>query len=565
MKIFAKIVAISVLSLSAVIAHGQEIAKPTALGSPNAKQGGTLTIRLEQYPRTLNYFTNSDQYGGLLAFHTRDTLTWSDYETWEQIPYVASSWTMSPDKLKLTFKLNPDAKFSDGSPLTADDIVFTFDTIFDPKNNTADNKAYLDAVKSWKKTDAHTVEFEFKRVHFSNLDRVGGVYLLQKSFYGQAGKDFNKDFNNTIKGSGPYVYDEKASQRNRKIVLTRNKSWWGQSLPWAKGVFNFDKIVYNVMKDTRVGFEDFKKGNLGYFNFSADGLELWAKETDGPEFKGGKFSKLTYPYANPILWGGVAINMRREPTSEIKFREALQHLFNRQLYVDKLFYGLQIPIRGPFTNFTPYASPNLKVPAFDPAKAAANLKALGYTKADSDGVLYKEKDGKKIRAEVGVLYAYEPHEKYLTIFKEDAKKVGIQVNLQFMEWAAATKLLDEWKFDMFVISWMGNPAPEPEQLWMSKFANEKSSSNYPGFASPEADKLMDQAGAEFDMKKRLALYHKIEETIVGQHPYLWRWQQKEHYYAINKDKVATPEKIWKFTGDALRYPPHIYWWDPKAK
>lgn len=553
----------ALLALLALPAVAQGPAKPVAVGDPAAKVGGSLTMRMDAYPQSFNYYTGGDIYGGLLAQLMLPALAFTDYETFDVIPYVAKNWALAGDKLTLTVTLDERAKWADGKPLTADDVIFTWDTIFNPKNDTAASKAFLDGIEKWEKVDPTTVKFKFKRIHYNNVDRVLGAYLLQRSAF--EGKNFNKDFNDKIFSGGPYGLDDKNTKKNRKIVIRRNADWWGWQLGWTKGLYNFDTINFSIILDDRVAFESFKKGDLGWLEFRQPAFESWVKETSGPQFEGKPFVKLVFPKANPSESRGIALNMRRPPLDELAFREALQLLCNRPLFVEKIFYGMSEPLRGPFGLYSPYSSPSLEATPFDPAKAAGLLKSIGYTKADSDGILFKEVSGQKQRAELTVFYASNAHEKWLTVYKEDARKAGVQINIKYMEWGPVTKLLDEFKFDGMFIGWAGSPDPAPEQLWLGKFASQNTSSNYPGFKLPEADKLIEEAGTQFDTSKRYPLYHKLEELIVGQHPYVWAWGQKNHYMVYNKDKVAVPAKIYKFTGESMRDSPIIYWWDARVK
>lgn len=542
-------------------AEGPSQAK--ALGDPTAKVGGSLTMRLDAYPVSFNYYTGGDIYGGMLAQLTLPSLAFGDYETFEPIPYVAKNWVVATDKLSMTVTLDERAKWADGQPLTSDDVIFTWQSIFDPKNDTAQTRAYLDGIEAWEKIDATNVRFKFKRIHFSNVNRVLGAVLLQQSAY--AGKNFNKDFTDKLFSGGPYLLDEKNTKKNRKVVLKRNSNWWGWQLPWTKGLYNFETINFSVILDDRVAFESFKKGDLSWLEFRSAAFETWVKETNTPQFDGKPFVKLVYPKVNPSESRGIALNMRRPPLNEVGFRHALQLLCNRPMFVEKIFYGMSEPLRGPFGLNSPYASPKLIATPFDPARAAQLLKSIGYTQADSDGILFKQVSGQKQRAELTVLYAHNSHEKWLTVYKEDARKVGVQINIKYMEWSQVSNLMDEFKFDGFFLGWAGEPEPAPEQLWLGKFAEQKASSNYPGFNLPEADKLIEEAGSQFDLNKRYPLYHKLEELIVAQHPYVWSWGQKNHYMAYNSEKVAIPAKIYKFTGEALRDSPIIYWWDARVK
>lgn len=569
MKCLQMILSLIVLlsTVSVQPAFGQSTGQRTVIASPAAKKGGTFYSRIGTYPRTLNRWRSaSDMYTGAIGENILESLVDMDYETWTEIPWVAHKWDVASDKLSATFYLRKDVKFSDGSPVTADDIIFTWDTIFNEKNDTAAQRGFHDALKSWKKIDSHTVKFEFNRVHFENISRVGGMPIMSKKFYSKSKKGFDKGYNKEMFGSGPYVLDKQNTKQGRKITLKRNPNYWGKDLPEFKNTNNFDKIVYRVIKDDRVAFETLKKGKLSMLHFTGDGLDIWAKELGGKEFNGkGKLQKLTWPKANPSSWGGVVLNMREGPTANNDFREVLQIMFDSARYTQKIFHGLQAPLLGPFGNFSEYGSPKRAVKKFDPKKAKSILEKIGYKKTDSDGVLVRTVDGKKQRAEITIMFSYAPHEKYLTIFAEDCKNIGLKVNLKYTEWAAATKLLSEWKFDGFVMGWGGNPTPAPSQLWHGKFASVKSSSNYPGFDNKHANELIEKAPSMFDKNDRLKLFHELEDIIVTNNPYLWRWQQKDHYVLYNKELVAMPKKTPKYAGDHLRGQMTRFYWHPAGK
>jgi len=430
------------------------------------KKGGELKIRMSQYPRSLNYFTGGDAYSGMLSSLTQESMITQKDEDYSNIPLLAKSWKISDDKFVYTFYIDKNARFSDGKKVTAYDVKFTYDTIYDKKCILCQSvRDFVGPLEYIKVKDAYTIEFKTKKIHFQNLNRLGGMPILPKHIYGANGKDFNKDFEKTLKGSGPYIYQPDKSKKS--VTLIRNKNWWGiKSLPYYKDYYNFDKILIKIIKDDNVALEVFKKKQIDILYIEKSIYNKWDKKKLYP-WTNKNCVRLTMPKTYPVVWGGIALNMRKSPTNEKKFRKALQLILNRPLIINKVYKNKEKSVIGPFMEGTVYSAGLPAIP-YDPKKASKLLTEIGYTKVGDDGILYKEitKNGKKMkqRASLQLMHSTESHNQWATIYKEDAKKVGIEINIRLVEWTSATKLLDEFKFDSFVIGWVGSPVPAPEQL-----------------------------------------------------------------------------------------------------
>ena len=209
-------------------------------------------------------------------------------------------------------------------------------------------------------------------------------------------------------------------------------------------------------------------------------------------------------------------------------------------------------VAGPFAAGSDYSSKTAAT-SFAPKTASKLLQEAGYDKIDKDGILYRQKDGNKQRAEITIMYATKAHDQWMTMFKADAKRVGINITPRFIVWSAGIKLVDEFNFEGFVIGWSGDPTPAPRQLWHGSTASNKGSSNIPGLNDPAIDALIDAAPVSFDVEKRVKLFKKLEQKILAHQPYLFRWTQKNHYVAYWKQKVNPTEKpFFKYSGNNLR-------------
>ncbi|MBF0279670.1 MAG: hypothetical protein HQM13_17870 [SAR324 cluster bacterium] len=529
------------------------------------KKGGELVARLPIYPRAFNHYIVGSGYSGLIAgFVQESMISQKDENTFENTPLLAKSWQVGEDKLTYTFTIDEEARFSDGKAVTADDIKFTLDTVYSKECVLCQpSRDYVGPMEYVKVLDKYTVEVKMKNIHFQNLERIGGLQIMPKHIYGEAGKDFNKDFNKVLYGSGPYTLQEE--QGRKKITLIRNKNWWGHKnnrLPYYKNYYNFDKISFKVVKDGTVAFELFKKKELDFLYMDAQQYAKWDDVESFP-WTDKNIGRIDAEKFYPQTWGGIALNMRKAPTNEKKFRKALQLIMNRPLYMKKLFRDKQRPVIGPFAFGSNYSA-NRKAIGFDLEQASELLGAIGYTEVNDDGVLYKlvEQDGKKIPqlAEFELMYSWKGHDQWASIYKEDAKSIGVKVNLKYLEWTTATKLLDEFKFQTFTIGWSGNPIPGPRQLFHGESVDKAGTSNIPGLNHPEVNRLIEEGPKEFDEKKRYAIYQKMEALIIDEQPYLFRGQDKSHlvgYWKDRLDPTATP--FLKFSGSDTRNPFFIRW------
>lgn len=516
---------------------------------------GVLRVRFAAWPKALNYLNASDVYTGTLMQLTHARLLASNHETWKLIPQIAERWEESKDFKTLTFYINPKATFVSGAPVTADDVKFTYELIYDVKRciTCEPIRSYIGPFEKFEVIDRLTFRVVMQKVDYLNAARFSSAPILERKVYEKG--DFNRDYQRKLDGAGPYAYDAKESTMRGKIVLRLREDNWLNVYPNFQKEFNFKKIIFKYIDDEAVAFEAFKRKDLDIMYFDVTTLRFWDRVNQAP-FTNPDMVRVEAAKIVPWSWGGIALNMRQGPTSDIRFRKALQFLLNRDMIVSKILKGHQTPLAGPFPKGTA-TSANLPPIPFDPAQAKALLKEAGFVKADDTGILYREipKDGKSVRerASLTVMYGTKAHDQWMTIWKDDAKKYGVEVIPKLTDWSAATKLVDDLKFEGFVIGWAGDPEPEPRQLWHSSGAMEKGSSNMPGFADKEADRLMELAPATADADQRNAMYRELEKRIIEAQPYVFRWSQTKHYAAYWKDKVNPgSHPFLKFSGDDHR-------------
>jgi ABC-type transport system substrate-binding protein len=526
--------------VSAILAVGAGalFAPGTARAAP-AK--GTFYLRLEEDPSTLNPVTSTDAYVYDIHDLVFDTLLLRSDETYEWLPEIAEKWDVSKDGKTYTFKIRPGVKWHDGQPLTAEDVKYSYDVYFEGRFQAPTKKVYFEKLKEVKVLDPLTVQFICKDAYYKNLEVLASyVKIVPKHIYGQI-DPADPRLNREIVGTGPYQLQE--WNKGQRIVLKHVPEYWAADLPYYKERYKFDKIVFRVVRDDTVAMEMLKKGDLDYLDLRLQ-PERFAKDTQGPEWGTKVFAVKAQNDAPQMYgYGFIGWNLKNPFFRDRLVRQALSHMINRPLMIEKFRFGLSELAVGPFGNRSPSTSPKVKPVPYDPKKALALLKKAGW-KLDEGG-LTKEMDGNPTHLEFTLICANPNFEKYLTLIKEDLKAVGITMNIKMMEWNSLAKALDERKFEAATLGWTVNSMDDdPVQIWHSK-SIPSPGSNFIGYANPAVDRLIDEVQLTLDRKKRIAKLHRVHELIAEDQPYSFLFNQKYWLY-VNSNRVEKPSDTLKY-------------------
>lgn len=537
-KLFSRILLTSGLL---VIATHSFASVPKKAPGPNvnAPKGGNLIVNLGAEPPTLHPITSMDQYSQDIKALVLDSMLTRNSNSYEWEPNLAETWEISKDGKTFTFHLNGKATFHDGKPVTAEDVKFSFDAIFEPKYEAAHMIPYFDGIDREKTEiiNPTTIKFVAKSKYYKNFDNIASMKILPKHIYSDVEK--SKKMNTTLVGSGPYRLDK--FERGQRIVLKRNDKWFAADTKPAKGFINFETIDYKFIKEENVEIELMKKGDLDYIALN---VEAFMKKTEGPMWGKTVFKKKIENSA-PKSYGFVGWNLRKDLFKDKAVRQALVHLMNREEMNKKFRFGMSDLATGPTYLKSEYASPKVKPFLFDTKKAQDLLKKAGWTDSDKDGTLDKVFDGKKVAFKFSLLYPNKDFEKYWTIYKEDLKKAGIEMELKYMEWNSFTKALDEANFDAVAMGWGGGDIDwDPKQIWHSSSAV-PGGSNFINYKNPEVDKLIDEARDIMDKKERAAKLHKVYEIIADDAPYVFLFNNKYNFYAIS-NRVEQPGETFEY-------------------
>ncbi len=516
----------------------------TPAGNPSAPQGGNMTLNIRVEPPTIHPITATDVSASNVHDFTMASLLTKDPRTYEWKPYLAEKWEVSKDGKVFTFWLRKGLTFHDGQPLTAEDVKFSFDAIFEPKYNAAHKRPYYEGIAKVEVVDPMQVKFYTKELYFLNFDIAAGMQILPKHIYSDVEK--SKKMNKELVGSGPYKIEK--FDKGQKIVLKKFEGWIGKDVPDMKGLYNIDTLTLRFVKDGNVYLEMLNKGDIDYDDLSP---EEFVKKTEGGNW-GKSVVKIKAENVTGKSYRYVGWNLENPTFKDKEVRKALAHLFNKKEMIAKFRYDLSVPATGPTDVFSDYASPNVKPIEFDPKKASEILAKAGWKDSDKDGTLDKTVAGKKVDFKFSLIHSNKEYEKYLTYYKEDLKKAGIEMEVKYLEWNSFLKILDEGKFDAVSLAWSTGIEFDPKQQWHSSSAV-AGGSNFIHYKIPEVDRLIDQARAELDRKKRITMLRKVYERIANDAPYIFMFNEKYSLYAASA-KIGRP-------GDTFKYSVGSdFWW-----
>lgn len=478
-----------------------------ACSAPQRIAPDKVRVHLGAEPATLNPITGTDAYTSEINSYLFESLLDRDRDSLEFIPKVAHHWEISDDKKTYTFYMRKDVLWHDGKPLTADDVVFSFETIMDPKTNAPHMKVYYQDIESVKKLDDYTVQFRYKEVYFMALSFCGGMPILPKHIVSQY-KDFEgSPYSRHPIGNGPYKFKSWAT--NSKIILERNEQYWDKK-PEIR------VIEFKIIPDPSIGLQVLKKGELDVFTLSSI---QWAKQTSSEKFT-KNFTKLAYasPGYSYIGW-----NNSHPIFSDTKVRVAMTHLINRKKINEKLDFGLGLIVTGPFFPFSKQYNKDVLPEPYDVKKAKAILKEAGWEDHDHNGWL--DKDGKTFKFDFLFPSASKASERIATIMKEELKNVGIQMTITRMEWAAFLDRLNQRKFDATMLGWSTGFESDPYQVWDMSTLDKPNSSNFISYKSERASQIIRKARVEFDEDKRNQMYGQFHKLLSDEQPYTFMFNK----------------------------------------
>lgn len=523
-------------------------ASRSPLASEFAESGGKFAVFASQYPKSFNYQIDNNVFSREIFRLMFETLLDNDPITLEDRPGLAARWEVSEDKKSFTFHLDPRAKWSDGKPITSEDVVWSFEAVKNPDHLTGAIQSIMSRLVKIEAIDERTVVIHATEVHWKNLQACSTFRVLPKHWWKD--QDFNKVNYEFPVVSGPYRLGEVSEPHFAR--MQRREDYW-RSGPEVEGLLNFETVEYRFYPEQDVAFESFKKGEFD--SFAIYTASQWVKETSGDRFDKNWIVKQSIYNYNPIGFQGFAMNLRREPYSDKRVRRALAHLLDRKRMNQTIMFDQYTMTKSYWPDLwdADHPCPNQEI-AFDVEKARGLLKEAGWVVNPVTGKL--EKGGKPFV--MNFLTRDPSTTKFLLIYQEALKDVGIELKIDQKDWAAWARDMDEYNFDITWAAWGAGTIKDAEGMWDSASADLKAGNNITGFKNPEVDALIASTKEMFDVTDRHEVIRKIDQIVFEETPYVLLWHI-DYVRLLYWNKFGVPDHILgKFSDEWASVD---YWWN----
>lgn len=481
--------------------------------NPNAPKGGTLKQAIVGSFDTLNPFSLKGTATQSLSLVYDRLMIRSWDEPFTLYPLIAESIDVPDDRSSITFHLNPKAKFQDGAPILADDVLFTFKTLKD--NGRPNMRNVYKLVTSADKLNDHTIKFTLSADRTKETVMILAMMpVLSEKWW--AKQDLNKTILTVPNSTGPYKIT--SAEVGRRIVLERNPDYWAKDLPSTKGLYNYDRIILNFFKNQTSAFESFKAGDTDIWTDTNAGH--WANSYDFPAAKNGNVKREEIAHHRVEKMWGFIFNTKRPPFDDANVRKALSLVLDYDWINKNIFYSQYKTLDSFFPNsalaatglpsadelqyLTPYKdklSPDVFGKAWTPPVTGSQA-AIRINRLEADKLLsaagWVVKDGVRVNAKTGEVLDFEivigsaEEEKLALAYKRSLAGLGVNVKLRILDATGFQTRLNNYDYDMLLFYWLNTLSPGAEQAlyWGCDAAAQKGRFNYAQICNPAIDNII---------------------------------------------------------------------------
>jgi microcin C transport system substrate-binding protein len=514
--------------------------------NPDAPKGGTLRLAASGTFDSFNPFIPKGAAFGQIGIET--LLTGSADEPFSEYGLIAESIEMPEDRSWVIFQIRPQARWHDGEPITADDVLWSFDTLISKGNPFY--RFYYRSVEAPQKLGERRVKFGFKERGNRELPLIAGqIPVLPKHYWEREENDFEKTTLTPPLGSGPYRIAD--FEPGRFVELERVEDYWGRSIPVNVGLNNFDRIRFDFFRDDTVIRQALKSGEIDYREENQ--AKAWALDYDVPPVNRGWLQKEAVAHGRPTGMQAFVMNMRRALFEDPRVRRALsyafdfewtnKHLFHDQYTRTQSFFSnselaarglpqgeeLEIlqryrgripdavfttPFRAPSTDGSGWPRENLKT-------AVGLLESAGWVVREM--ALVNGETGEPFQFEI--LLVSQAFERIVLPFVRNLKRLGIDARVRLVDSSQYINRLRSFDFDMIIFSWGQSDSPGNEQrnYWSSEAADSPAARNFSGIKDPAVDELIEGVIKAPDRESLVARTRALDRVLLHGHYVIPNW------------------------------------------
>ncbi|HSI33222.1 MAG: ABC transporter substrate-binding protein [Phycisphaerae bacterium] len=464
----------------------------------------------------------------------------------------------APLALEIVFKIRRGVTFSDGTPLTAEDVKFTFDWIMNPDVNAARARAYMTNFKEAVVDNSHQVTFRFTEPTFNTFETIGTQVILSKKFYSRFTPQQYNDKVGLLIGTGPYrLSDPENWGPGRGVELVRNERYWGIKP-------TFDRLIWRELEDESAEIVTFGNGEMDIFACQPEQYEKLLKDE--------RIVKMSQHLQYPSPLNGytyIGWNQKRKDTAGVerptpfadkRVRQAMTLLIDRERIAKEVYLGYATVASGPFDPASPQTDPAVKPWPYDEAKAKALLAQAGFADKNGDGVI-DGPDGKPFRFKLSYPSGSATYQRVVFFLKDSFAKAGVTMEPEPLDWPVLIDRLKKSQFDSCSLGWGGVVESDPYQIFhSSQIAGE--GDNRTAYANKDLDAQIELARRTVDDAKRMELWHAVHRTLHDDQPYTFLFNRPSLVFINGRVKNVGVTKLGL---NYLRlYPNPSPWYVPRA-
>lgn len=485
------------------------------------RAGGEFTEIFEGQPSKITPFLYADVYGRRVVDIVCESLGWYDPLSLELRGRLAEAWQYDPDGMWLRVKIRDAARFSNGDPVLAEDVRWTFEELL--YNAEIEAERFRSVYNAMTKLEvigdpetSKVIEYHFKEPRFDNLAQAFGHKILPKSVYEpwiESPATYNQS-TGLIVGSGPFrmarvsVDDQWLPPSD--IVLVRNELYWGPRPP-------LDSIRFKTIQDSLARLTAFESGQGDMMRPTGAQFDIKSNDPRFVErFEAKKWFNMQGGYSFIAWQCGLRNNRRATPFADKRARQAMSMLIDRDRIRRDIEKGLSRPATGPFLSSTPQADPAITPWPYDPTRALALLEEAGWR--NRNGLLVNSA-GEPFEFEITFGQGSESTLQMVTYLQQALAEVGIRMTLRPVDWSVIQSILNSRDFDAITFAWSASsPESDPNQIWHSN-SIQNQGDNFIQWASPEADRLIEEGRRTLDFDERMLVWRALHRVFHEEQPY----------------------------------------------
>jgi peptide/nickel transport system substrate-binding protein len=521
---------------------------------------------------------SGDAYAATVQGNVLETLAQRNPDTLDWEPLLATQWSIDdnvqayekylqkqkdagrsdeeiaadpdlPAPITITFTIREGVRFSDGEPLTADDVVFTFNWIMDERIAAPRQRAYYEKIRTVEKQGDNEVVFSYREPYFEAFELAASLQVLPQHFYSRYEPEAFNQSVGLLLGSGPYRLPSATDWKpgTNVITLVRNERYWGESPA-------FERMVFNTISNDTARVTAFRNGNIDIIGLPPEQYRELLNDRQLLD-RTNQFEYL----APTSGYRYVAWNQQRQgkPThfDDKRVRQALAMLVNRERLLQEITLGFAVPTTGPFNPLSQQFDPDLQPWPYDVQRAQSLLAEAGFVNKTRDGVLVGP-DGRPFIFKLTYPSGSANYERMVLFLRDAYTRAGIVVEPDPLEWAVFTQRLENKDFDAITLGWTSGIETDIYQMFDSSQMM-AGGDNFMSYRSEELDGAIRAARREVDEERRMPMWRQAHRILHEDQPYMFLW--------FGKSLVFVDDRIQNARETKMGLTPRTEWYVPQER